>query len=613
MNIFLRLLTLALYLLLINISTPSVHAQNAADTKLYQLRDSVLIVASRYASPLSREANSIAVIDGKEITRIADHSILEMLKWQVPSAFVLQTRIGGYGVGTAGTGAVYLRGMGGKPNTGVAMMVDGHPDFMGIFGHPLPDAYGMEDVERVDVLLGPASTVFGNSALGGVINLVTSDVTRDLLRVSAEGGSWGTFSTTIGASRVFGDHGVQLSLGRSGTHGHIEQTSFSGMRIQAGYDWRISDAWRLSFRGRHVPFTFDDPTRTADPAGLGTYGNIKRNMGQIILKNESGDISGSTQLYLNNGHHEFADGFVSDDRAYGLSSYQQWRIARNVSLALGTDLISYGGETNVDNREYTLSTAGIYALAMYSPLDMLHLRAGLRYQHHSLDLTSFAPSAGVSVTPVGGLRLFANVQSGFRHPTPRELYLFPPANADLREEKSLGYEAGAEYLITEGSLRVAWFRTDATDLIATVANPAPPPPMRNLNVFDVQMDGLEVSAQYRLLPFLLGRVSWSSIDAGNFTAYNPSQQFKYLLTFLAGPVQGSIAGQYVHELFAGNNGTLPLSDYHTLDVTLSWMSSWGIEPYIKARNLLDRKYTVLPNYTAPGIHFLAGFRYAFEG
>jgi outer membrane cobalamin receptor len=606
-----RLLSLSLFFA--TVFAPAIHAQDQGDTKLYQLRDSVLIVASRYAAPLSREANSIVVIDGKDIARLADHSILEMLKWQVPSAFVLQTRVGGYGVGTAGTGAVYLRGMGGKPNTGVAMMVDGHPDFMGIFGHPLPDAYGMDDVERVDVLLGPASTVFGNSALGGVINLVTREVTRDMLRVSAEGGSWGTFSTTIGASRVFADHGVQLSLGRSGTDGHIEQTSFSGMRVQAGYDWRISDAWRLSFRGRHVPFTFDDPTRKTDPAGLGTYGNIKRNMGQLILKNEGSGINGSTQFYLNSGHHEFADGFVSDDRAYGLSSYQQWRLAGNVSLAIGTDLISYGGETNVDNKEYTLTTAGVYALAMYSPLEALHLRAGLRYQHHSLGLNSLAPSAGVSITPISGLRVFANVQSGFRHPTPRELYLFPPANANLREESSLGYEAGAEYLIADGSLRIAWFRTDATDLIATVANPTPPPPMRNLNVFDVQMNGLELSAQYRVLPFLLGRVSWSSIEAGDFTAYNPSQQFKYLLTFLAGPVQGSIAGQYVHELFAGNNSTLPLSDYHTLDVTLSWISPWGIEPYVKGRNILDRRYSVLPNYPAPGAHFLTGFRYVFEG
>ncbi|MCZ7557032.1 MAG: TonB-dependent receptor [Bacteroidia bacterium] len=600
--------------LLITVVSPlALLAQDASDARLYQLRDSVLIVASRYASPLSREANSIVVIDGKDITRIADHSILEMLKWQVPSAFVLQTRVGGYGVGTAGTGAVYLRGMGGKPNTGIAMLVDGHPDFMGIFGHPLPDAYGMEDVERVDVLLGPASTVFGSNALGGVINLVTSDASRNLLRVSAEGGSWGTYSTTLGASRVFGDHGVQLTLGRNGTDGHIAQTSFTGMRVQAGYDWKFSDAWRLSFRGRHVPFTFDDPTRSTDPAGLGTYGNIKRNMGQIILHNRTGDVQGSTQIYLNSGHHEFADGFVSDDQAYGLSSYQQWRLASSVSVAMGTDLISYGGKTNVDNKEYSLQTAGIYALAMYSPLDILHLRAGMRYQYHSLELNSLAPSAGVSVTPIGGLRVFANVQSGFRHPTPRELYLFPPANASLREEKTLGYEAGAEYLLPEGSLRVAWFRTDATDLIATVANPSPPPPMRNLNVLDVQMSGLEVSAQYRILPYLLGRVSWSGIEPGDFTAYNPSQQFKYMLTLLAGPIHGSIAGQYVHELFAGNKNTLPLADYHTLDVTLSWITPWGVEPYLKGRNILDRTYNLLPGYAAPGVHFLAGFRYAFEG
>jgi outer membrane receptor protein involved in Fe transport len=442
-----------------------------------------------------------------------------------------------------------------------------------------------------------------------VINIVSADVTRNSFRVSAEGGSWGSYNSSVGVTRRLGDHGLQLTLAHGASDGHVPQTDFTSTRVQGGWDWKISQTWRLSFRGRYTPFRFDDPSRTDDRAGFGAWGDIRRGMGQMLLKNESGGLSGSTQLYLNAGHHKFEDGFVSDDRIYGLSSYQQWRAGRRLSVAAGTDLISYGGITNVNDTEYTLNTFGLYALGMFSPLDLLHIRAGLRFQHNDIGLNTFAPSAGLSVTPIAGVRVFANMQSGFRHPTPRELYLFPPANAELQEERSIGYEVGLEYLIAQGSIRAAWFRTDATNLIATVANPAPPPPMRNLNIRDVEINGLEFTARYRLLPFLFAQLSWNKLDAGDYTAYNPSQQLKYMLHLSYRSFGASVAGQYIHELFAGDRGSLPLPDYHLMDVVLTWQSPWKLELYMKARNILDREYYVLPGYVAPGRHFFGGFRY----
>lgn len=599
----------ALYLLFL--LSVAANAQQGGDPPHFALHDSVLIVANRYASTLTRETNALTVISAEAIGRTSDHSLLETIQWQVPSAFLADTRIGGFGVGTAGTGMLSLRGMGGKPNTGVAMMIDGHPDFMGIFGHPLPDVYGKDDVERVDVLLGPASTVFGGGAMGGVVNIVTRGALRNSLHVSAEGGSWDTYSTSLGISRRFGSHGLQLSIGHSRSGGHVPRSDFSGSRVQAGWDWRISDRWQLAMRGRYVPYTFDDPTRTSDPAGLGTYGDIRRGMGQLILRNNGGVLEGSTQFYFNAGHHEFFDGFVSDDQSQGLSTYQQWRAGERVSLAVGGDLLRYGGRASLDNTEHLLSTAGAYALAMYSPLDMLHVRAGLRWQYHSLALHSVAPTFGVSLVPVGGLRIYANMQSGYRHPTLRELYLFPTSNPDLTEERSSGQEAGVEYAHALGTLRLAAFRTQAEDMIATVANPAPPPPLRFRNAVTAEQWGLEASVRYRILPFLHAQIAWSRLDPDGLTAFNPSQQFKYLLFAEVGDLRATVAGQYVHELFAGDNSTLPMPDYHVLDATVSW-SFPLIELFLKARNILNREYRILPGYAAPGAHVLLGLRFAME-
>lgn len=590
----------------------SMRAQDGDALPSYAIKDSVLVVASRYALPLNRETNTIHRIDGVDVRRMADHNALELLRWSVPSAYIVQSRVGGFGVGSYGTGAVYMRGMGGKPNTGVAMMIDGHPDFMGIFGHPLPDVYGMEDVDHVDVLLGPSSTVFGGNALGGVINIVSASARRDQFRLSLEGGSWGTYNSSLGISRVFGNHGIMITLARNGSDGHIDKTDFRASRVQAGWDWLMTPGWELSVRGRFTPMRFDDPSRSADPAGLGTWGDIERGMGQLIVRNTAGVLTGSTQAYVNTGHHKFADGFVSDDHAWGFSTYQQWTISSLASVAAGVDAISYGGTTTADNKSYALDTYGAYVLAMYSPLRMLHVRAGVRVQEHSVSGGAIAPSAGIGLTPLSGLRLYANLQSGFRQPTTRELYMYAPANIALTEERSSGYEVGAEYLAHGAMLRVAAFRTEATDMIVTAANPTPPPPMKLQNIGEAKISGLEATARYTFSHHLFVQASWSSLDAGELTAYNPSGQFKYWLAGTLGSFQLTLAGQYVRDLYAGNKAAQKLPDYHVLDAVLQWDSPWNISLFVKARNILDRSYQVLPNYSAPGAHFLTGIRWTHD-
>ena len=73
-------------------------------------------------------------------------------------------------------GGISIRGIGGSPNTQMLVLIDGHPQFMGLMGHPLPDAYVASDVERVEVVRGPASILYGTNAMGGVINIITRAV-----------------------------------------------------------------------------------------------------------------------------------------------------------------------------------------------------------------------------------------------------------------------------------------------------------------------------------------------------------------------------------------------------------------------------------------------------
>lgn len=77
-----------------------------------------------------------------------------------------------------------LRGIGGPaqsgvPTTGMLVLIDGHPQYMGLFGHPISDAYQSLMAERVEVLRGPASVLYGSNAMGGVVNIVTRKMRED--------------------------------------------------------------------------------------------------------------------------------------------------------------------------------------------------------------------------------------------------------------------------------------------------------------------------------------------------------------------------------------------------------------------------------------------------
>jgi outer membrane receptor for ferrienterochelin and colicin len=65
------------------------------------------------------------------------------------------------------------------------MLIDGHPQFMGIMGHPLPDSYVASDAERVEVIRGPASILYGTNAMGGVINIITKSRQKKVLSGNA--------------------------------------------------------------------------------------------------------------------------------------------------------------------------------------------------------------------------------------------------------------------------------------------------------------------------------------------------------------------------------------------------------------------------------------------
>ncbi len=586
--------------------------------EVYDLQDTIVVVADRFKLSLKDLTYTYQVIPEKEVRAISKHSSIELIDIAFPSAYTIDNKIMGYGVGREAAGAVNIRGQGGKPNTGMLVLLNGHPDFTGLFGHPIPDVYGFDDVQQVEILAGPTSSVFGSQAMGGTINIKTGPNYKHLVRVSAEAGNYNTYSLGVTVAKEFDQHGFFVTARHDHTDGDIPQSSFESYRLQGGWEYQINDIWHVGIQGRYIPFQFDEPTRDGDPANLGKYGKINRGTGEIIVENKGENISGSTQVFGNWGRHQFYDGFDSRDFTYGLSSYQQLRLSSRINIAIGGEFMSYGGNAEnllvppgvVNNEKHDIRTAGLYGLMMYNPLHNLNLKLGFRYQYNSLPLENISPVAGITYSIIPGLQLYSNYQTGFRFPTVNELYLFPSSSSDLKEEFIRSIDGGVLYYWSNhNTIRFTVFNNYVENMIQLLPYSPPPPAFKYANGGEARQTGVEAQVNFNVFKGFDTQLSYSDIDPDELTAYNPKHQIKYWFSFVNGHFRSTLHGKYIDQLYALNNSEARLPDYNLLNLSFSYnFTSWLLN--LRLYNILDRTYYVQPNFTAPGFYFLAGFEYS---
>ncbi len=211
-----------------------------AQSHLKPVKDSLLlkevvITGTKYENSRNNIPFTVSSISGEEINRTGEYNILNVVQNSIPGIFVTEKSVLGFGTSTGSAGRIGIRGVsGGDVNAGVLVMLDGSPQFMGIFGHPISDSYVSSDVERVEVIRGPASLLYGTNAMGGVINIITKKNHTQGWTANA-GISAGSYSTTKYTGSVgYRNNGFGIFAAyNSGKTDGIR--SYSDFKIQNGY------------------------------------------------------------------------------------------------------------------------------------------------------------------------------------------------------------------------------------------------------------------------------------------------------------------------------------------------------------------------------------------
>jgi outer membrane cobalamin receptor len=583
-------------------------AQEKKDTTKVINLDEIVVTGTKTAVSRNNVPFTVSVVSKEKIENSSESALLPVLAEQVPGLFVTERGITGFGVSTGSAGQISLRGIGGSPNTQVLVLLNGNPQFMGIMGHPLPDAYVASDVEKVEVIRGPASTLYGTNAMGGVINIITKEQKDEGFKANARlmYGSYNTQKYMVNGGFKKGGFNVFASFNHDQTDGYRDSSDFkiNNGYLRMGYD--ISKNLNINADFSLANFDATDPGKEDTKAGYTI--DITRGMGAIALDNKFDKTNGSFRFFYNFGEHKITDGFHSKDNNYGIVLYQAFNLFKGNTITFGFDYKDYGGiaENVTVLKDTTVWEMAGYGYIQQTLFDKLTINAGFRLEHNSVYGNEPVPTGGLAYQATSTTTVKASVAKGFRSPTIRELFLFGAANADLNPERMVNYEIGIlqKLLKYKLSLELTVFHADGDNLIKTIN-------YKNINTGKFSNTGIEFSGTYKPTEFLTFNTNYSYISMDEPIIATPEQQLFVSGTYKWNRLSVNISMQHIHNLYTQITPQKVKDSYTLLNSRVSYTINKYVDVFVKGENLTDKKYYINYGYPMPGMLVFGGINLHF--
>ncbi len=616
----------------------------------------VTVTANRISTSIQRTGSAITVIRGEEIQRSNPISLVDTLR-QVPGLDITETG------GPGGTTAIRLRGA----NAGQTLvLLDGVRlnDPAGASGEFEASMIAPGLIDRIEVLRGPQSALYGSDAIGGVINIITKKGRgQPAYSLRVEGGSYGTISTIGSMSGSTGPWSYALSAVAQRTEG-FSRYGYRIGRLQTGLGPFEKDATtRFGGFGRigYDPgngFRFDvgvvaSDTRAEYDAAFGRYPDTtslgKRRFSQISAKAELDTfdnlLTHSLQVFANRSERIFYDstyslvaGRLRDTRTrsdfigdrYGAEYQGTLRLKQFGSVIFGGRYERETADTFAQNilpvpglQRRTLAaqqdTQSLFGLWQLPLGERLTLSLGGRYDKVT-DTGAFPTwraTVAYNITETG-TKLRASAGTGGKAATLFQRFSPQFGTPELTAERSFGYDAGFDQSLLDGrvTLSVTAFSNRIRNLINFEVGPrclATQTSGCYVNVARAATSGVEVSGRATIIEgWLSASTTYTYLhakdEATNLTlARRPQQtgrgaiQFTPLAGWLIEPSITMVSGR-----FSSANERNRLAPYARLDVYTEYTLNPNFKVHARMENITNAKYQEALNYGTTGRAFYAG-------
>jgi iron complex outermembrane receptor protein len=594
----------------------------------------VVVTGTRNATDVRHLPMTVTVIGRNLLTAEHQTSVLPTVMREVPGLFVTSRSMMGYGVSTGAAGGINLRGITGGAGQ-LMVLIDGHPQYQGIYGHPISDSYQTLMAERVEVLRGPASVLYGSNAMGGVLNIVTRQAKQDGVNTNIQlgAGSYGTVQAEASNQVRSGKFSSTVSAQYGRTDNHRPRMGFEqyGGYLKLGYD--LNDHWNAYIDANLTHFNASYPGATDKPMYEADQW-ITRGVVSAALENHYGNTSGALSVYSNFGRHKIDDGttnpeqptaryFRSKDALTGISWYQSAQLFEGNRLTVGVDYMHIYGNAyytskqtgdildtpnKQSGRSYRNEIAG-YVDFRQDLLSWLTIDLGARVDHHNITGTEFVPQGGIVVRPIETGEIKAMASKGFRNPTMREMYLYPPSNTDLEPERLWNYELSWKHRLKDGftyGLNIFYLKGD--NMIQTMQVDGKP---RNVNTGEIENWGYELEIKYPIASYFDIRANGSFLHMKNKIVGAPESMGYIGIDYHQGKWFASLGLQDFENLYTAVGATETKEDAWLLNASVTYALTRNVSLWARGENLLAQKYEINLGYPMPRATFMGGVNFNF--
>ncbi len=620
-----------LFFVLLGLTATAIQADELMDSLSMP---EVVVTGTRSAVDVRHLPMTVTVIGRKTLTEQHQTSILPTVMQQVPGFFVTSRGMMGYGVSGGAAGGINLRGISG--GTGQLMvLIDGHPQYQGIYGHPIADSYQTLMAERVEVLRGPASVLYGSNAMGGVVNIVTRQSNQDGIytHINLGAGSWGTIQTEASNQIRQGRFSSTVAVQYNRTDNHRPRMGFEqyGGYAKIGYD--LNRNWKAYADVNVNHFNASNPTKVSDDGKVSPLYDadqwITRGMASVGLENHYGKASGALSVYTNFGKHKIDDGtdnptnptkryFRSKDALTGVSVYESVQLFPGNRVTAGVDYQHIYGHAyytskatgdvmdtpNKQSGESHRDEVAGYVEVRQDIVNWLTVDAGLRVDYHSITGTEWIPQAGLVARPNSTSEVKAMVSKGFRNPTMREMYLYPPSNTELKPERLWNYELSWCQRTSDLTYGANIYYIKGDNMIQTVNK-------KNVNTGEIENWGVEVHLKYPIGNHF--NLTWNSsyLHMKNKIVAAPKVMDYWGIDYHCGKWFANLGLQHIKDLytFVGANETK--ERFWLLSANVNYQATKNIALWARGENLLAQKYEINLGYPMPRATFMGGVNVTF--
>lgn len=587
-----------------------INAEESDTSRIYHL-DEIVVTATRSEKTVKDLSATVSVITREEIEASNANSCTDILNI-LPGLFVQKT-------GAFGRADVNIRGIGDRGRR-VMILIDGRPVKMGLFGCTITHSLPLDNVERIEVVRGPLSVLYGSDALGGVINIITRRPTpSEQVDYTFSYGTYDTYQHRLRAGGSRGRLDFYATADKRQSKGHLPNSAYDGEDFTARVDYQVTDGIEATLTAKYFDGHKEEPSPVTDDISSKIWNDYKRGAVDFTVSQKLGRWDLFTKLYRNFGDHEFSDGWKSKDFTNGALISSSGKIFPDNELTVGAEFRQQGGERVSEPRgEWKKSEYAVFFHDEQVLKGKIILTFGGRYNQDEISGSEFSPQAGLVLHPRKGTILRGLINKGFRSPQLNELYPFPPSNENLEAERVWNFEVGVNQRIVDGiDVDFAGYRMRGQNLIQTERISGRIPPFQFQNAGEFDFKGLEACLNAQIGREVSGRVYYTYLDPGEKTKGRPGNKVDLLLRYAKEKFFLSMNGQWVSDYFAEDSSKGRIDDYFVINTKMSYQVYTNLQVFLAVGNLLDREYELyvdLPGaqaglYLMPKRTITAGVRF----